>query len=146
MTPWIGACQVLLFMEFSSQEYWHGLPYPSSRDLLDPGIEPRSPALQADSLPFEEALCLSWVYLCVLVPQLCLTLCDSMDCSPPGPSIHRSFPGKTTGVGHCSLLQRIFLTQGSNSGLPHCRQILCHLSHWGNPLVYHGWILIVCGF
>ena len=38
---------------FSRQEYWSGLPYPSPRDLPYPGIEPRSPALQADSLPSE---------------------------------------------------------------------------------------------
>ena len=37
-------------MEFSRQEYWSGLPFPSSGDLLDPGIKPRSPALRADSL------------------------------------------------------------------------------------------------
>ena len=37
-------------MEFSRQEYWGGLPFPSSGDLPDPGIEPGSPALQADSL------------------------------------------------------------------------------------------------
>jgi len=40
-------------MEFSRQEYWSGLPFPSSGDLPNPGIEPRSPALQADSLPSE---------------------------------------------------------------------------------------------
>ena len=40
-------------MEFSKQEYWSGLPFPSPRDLSDPGIKPRSLALQADSLPSE---------------------------------------------------------------------------------------------
>ena len=40
-------------MEFSGQEYWSGLPFPSPGDLPDPGIEPGSPALQADSLPSE---------------------------------------------------------------------------------------------
>ena len=40
-------------MEFSSQEYWSGLPFPSPRDLPDPGIEPGFPALQVDSLPPE---------------------------------------------------------------------------------------------
>ena len=38
---------------FSRQEYWSRLPFPSPRDLPDPGIEPRSPALQADVLPSE---------------------------------------------------------------------------------------------
>ena len=40
-------------MEFSGQEYWSGLPFPSPGDLLDPGIEPGSLALQADALPSE---------------------------------------------------------------------------------------------
>jgi len=40
-------------MEFSRQEYWNGLPFPSPGDLSDPGIQPESPALQADSLSSE---------------------------------------------------------------------------------------------
>ena len=44
------------------------------------------------------------------------------------------FPGKSTGVGCLSLLQGIFPTQGSNLGLLHCREILYHLSHQGNPM------------
>ena len=44
------AHQVPLSMEFSRQEYWSGLPFPSPRDLPNPGIEHESPALQADSL------------------------------------------------------------------------------------------------
>ena len=42
-----------LTLGFSRQEYWSGLSFPSPGDLPDPGIEPRSPALQADSLPTE---------------------------------------------------------------------------------------------
>ena len=49
-TPQTVACQAPRSMEFSRQEYWSGLPFPSPRDLPDPGIEPRSPALQVDSL------------------------------------------------------------------------------------------------
>ena len=45
------AHQAPLSMEFSMQEYWHRLPLSSPEDLPDPGIEPRSPTLQADSLP-----------------------------------------------------------------------------------------------
>ena len=44
-------------------------------------------------------------------------------------------PGQNTGVGSLSLLQRIFPTQGSNPGLPHCRQILYQLSHKGSPRI-----------
>ena len=49
--PWTVACQAPLSMEFSRQEYWSGLPFPSPGDLPDPGINPASPAWQADSLP-----------------------------------------------------------------------------------------------
>ena len=72
------------------------------------------------------------VGLC-LIARLCPTLCNPMDCSLPGSSVHRDSPGKNTGV-HChTLLQGIFPTQGSNPGLPHCGRILYHLSHQGNP-------------
>ena len=50
VTPWTAACQAPLSMGFSRQEYWSGLSFPSPGDLPDPGIEPGSPALQADSL------------------------------------------------------------------------------------------------
>ena len=53
VAPWTVACQALLSMEFSRQEYWSGLPVPSPGDLSDPGIKLGSPALQADSLPSE---------------------------------------------------------------------------------------------
>ena len=52
-TPWTVTCQGPLSIEFSGQEYWSGLPFPSAGDLPDPGIEPESPALQADALPSE---------------------------------------------------------------------------------------------
>ena len=50
VTPWTVALQDPLFMEFSRQENWSGLPFPSPGDLPEPGIEPRSPTLQADSV------------------------------------------------------------------------------------------------
>ena len=92
VTPWTAARQAPLSVEFFRQEYWSGLPFLSPRDLPNPGIKPRSPALRADSLPAE--------------PQGKL---------------------KNTGVGGLSLLQGIFLTQGSNWGLLHCRWILYQL-------------------
>ena len=58
-----------------------------------------------------------------------------MDCSPPGSSVHGDSPGKNTAVGCHALLQGIFITQELNPGLPHCRQILYHLSHQGNPRI-----------
>ena len=53
VTPWTVASEVPLFMRFSRQEYWSGLPFPSPGNLLDPGFKPGSPALQVDSLPTE---------------------------------------------------------------------------------------------
>ena len=53
VTPWTVAFQATLSMEFSRQEYRSGLPFPSPGDLSNPGIEPGSPTLQADSLPSE---------------------------------------------------------------------------------------------
>ena len=51
--PWTVACQAPLSMGFSRQEYWSGLPFPSPGGLPNPGIEPRSPALEADALTSE---------------------------------------------------------------------------------------------
>ena len=52
-TPWTVAYQAPPFMGFSRQECWSGLPFPSPGDLPDPGIEPGSPTLQADTLQSE---------------------------------------------------------------------------------------------
>ena len=75
-----------------------GIPVTSPGDLPNPGVKPRSPTLQVDSLLSE----------------------------PPGKS-------QNTEVVSHSLLQGIFLTQGSNQGLLHCRQILYHLRYQGRP-------------
>ena len=70
-----------------------------------------------------------------LVVQLCLTLCDPMDCSPPGSSVPVDSPGNNTGVGCQAFFYGIFPTLGSNTGLPQFRQILYHLNHQGSPWV-----------
>ena len=82
-------------MELSRPEYWSGSPFPSPGDLPNTGTEPRSPILQADSLPAE----------------------------PP-------VKPKNIGMGSLSLLQRIFPTQESNQGVPHCRWILYYYAIW----------------
>ena len=82
MTLWTPSCWAPLSTGFPRQEYWSGMPFPSPGDLLNPGIEPRSPALQADSLPPGKPK------VKALVTQSCPTLCDPMDCSPPGSSVH----------------------------------------------------------
>ena len=68
----------------------------------------------------------------VLVTQLCLTLCDPMDSILPGSSVQGDSPGKNTGVS-C-----LFLTQGLNPDLSHCRQILYHLSHQAAQECWNG--------
>ena len=65
--------------------------------------------------------------------QSCPTLCNPMDCSPPGSSVHGDSPSKNTEVGCHALLQGNFPNQGLNLGLWHCRQILYRLSHQGSP-------------
>ena len=72
-------------------------------------------------------------YMC-LVTQSCPILCNPMDCSPPGSSVHEDSPGKNTGVSCHALLQGIFPTQESKPGLLHCGWILYHLSHQRSPL------------
>ena len=57
-TSWTVACQAPLSMRFSRQEYWSGLAFPSPGDLPDPGIEPGSPALEADALTSEPPMLL----------------------------------------------------------------------------------------
>ena len=70
VTPWTGACQDPLSMGFSRQEYWSGLPLSPPGCLPNPGMEPRSPALQADSLlsePPGKPSSLFFVFFTILV-------------------------------------------------------------------------------
>ena len=64
-----------------------------------------------------------------VVAQSCLTLCDPMDCSPPGPSAHGILQARILEQVAIPFYQGIFPAQGLNLGLPHCRQILYRLSH-----------------
>ena len=63
-------------MEFSRQEYWSGLPFPSPGDLPGPGIEPGSPALQVNSLPFEPPMKFVF-YVCVSISVGCILVISS---------------------------------------------------------------------
>ena len=92
--------------------------------------------MSSASLHYEFCVCLG--------PQSCLTLCDPMDCSLPGSSIHGIVLGQNTGVGYHFLLQRIFPVHGSNLCLLcllYCRQILYPLSHQGSPPNFVWWSL-----
>ena len=134
-TLWTTTCQAPLSMGFSRQEYWSGLSCLISRRSSQP----------------RDQTCISYIYLywqvgslplvppekpCVLClfTQLCPTLCDPMDCSPPDSSIHGDSSGKNTGMSFHAFFQGIFPTQGSNPGLPQCRWVLYHLSHREAPI------------
>ena len=92
-------------------EYWTE-PFPSPGDLPNPGIKPRSPTLQVDSLPAE----------------------------PQEKPKNTGAGGLNTGMGGLSLLQWIFLTQESNRGLLHCRWILYQLSYEESLISFKGFI------
>ena len=81
------------------------------------------------------------IYICVCAKllQLCLTLCDLMDCSLPGLSVHGYSPGKNTGVDQYTLLQGIFPTQGSNA----CLLCLLHWQVCSLPLVPPGMTIYI---
>ena len=78
----------------------------------------------------EEPLC---VKVKMLVTQSCPRLCDPHELQPPRLLCPWTSPGKNTGGGCHFLLQGIFLTQGLNPSLLHCRQILYHLNHQRSP-------------
>ena len=87
-----------------------------------------------------DALTRGCIFICVCVCarakslQSCLTLCNTMDCSLPGSSVHGDSPGKNTGVGCNFLLQGTFLTQESNL----CRLCFMHWQAASLPLMPHG--------
>ena len=139
---WTVACQAPLAMGFSRQELWSGLPFPSPGGLPDPRIKPESPTLQAVSLPSEPlenpksfipaSLKLHLLGNALFSREEPVWTPACRDCSLPG-----SFGHGISRREHWSGLPfpspGIFLTQGSNLSLPHCRQTLYHLSHWRIP-------------
>ena len=70
-----------------------------------------------------------------LVIQSCLTLCDPTDCNPLGSSVHGIFQARILEWVAIPFCRGIFLIQGLNLGLLHCRQILDPLSHQGRPVL-----------
>ena len=89
VTLWTVACQAPLFMAFSWQEYWSELPFPSSRDLPEPGIEPPSPALTGGFFMTKPP----WEYQCIIVVVQSLIVSNSLrphwlqHARPPCPSL-----------------------------------------------------------
>ena len=77
---------------------------------------------------------------CVFVTQACQTLCDPMETVAHKAPLSMEFSRQEYWVGCHALLQRIFLTQGLNLGLPPYRQTLHHLNHQGSPIQWHHYI------
>ena len=71
----------------------------------------------------------------VLAAQSSPSLCNPMDCSPPDSFVHGILQARILGWVAIPIFQEIFPAQGSNLSLPHCRQILYHLSHQGIPTI-----------
>ena len=135
LTPGAVARQAPLSMEFSRQEFWSELPLLSPGDRPHPGIEPESPALQVDSSPSEppgkpkvhpdSAATRNPLERKEKVKTLSHVQFFTTPWTVPARLLHPwDSPGKNPGVGCHFLLQGIFPTQGSNPGLPHCRQML----------------------
>ena len=130
-TPWTAACQAPLSMGFPSQEYWSGLPCPPPGIFPTQGSNPhlsRLLYLQASSLPLAPPAAAAAKSL-----QSCPTLCDPIDGSPLGSSVPGILQARILEWVAISFSRGIFLTQGSNPGLPRCRQTLYRLSHQGSP-------------
>ena len=130
-TRWIVEHQAPLSMGFSRPEQWSGLPFPSPGDLPNPGIEPRSPTLQADSLPSEApGNPLSVVSeLCTKSLQLCLNLCDLMDYSLAGSFVH--------GILQARTLEWVAISSSRGSSYLRVRTHISYISCISRQVLYH---------
>ena len=120
-----------------TQNQWLDVFCPSVQGLLDSGVQSTELCWIWSGLLSMGSQGVGWIQLStgiqtalwkgrkqVLVTRSCPALCHPVDCSLPGSSVHGDSWGKNPGVGCHFLLQGIFLTQGSNPGLLHCRWIL----------------------
>ena len=115
VTPWTVTHQAHLFMGFSRQVYWSRWPFPSPGDLPDPGIELRSPTVQAESSPTEPPVQRNVTGLCSIMTQSVLRLCPweiftqwkrkikeedktRLELEGMGPGLHH-WPGAPVGLG-----------------------------------------------
>ena len=124
VTLWTVAYQAPLSMEFFRQEYWSGLLCPPPGVLTNPGIKHKyltSPALAGGFLTTNatwEAQPILSLY--IYFAQLCLTLCDPMDCSPPGSSVH--------GLLQARILEWVAIPFSRGSSRPRDRTWASHIA------------------
>ena len=117
---------------FSQESQWRTAWCPMSENNCFTCFIQISSCLQLEGKPRTSY---TRVCVCVRVSYSCLTLCDPMDSSPPGCSVHGILQARILGWVALSLFpsQGIFPTKGLNIGLLHCRQIPYPLSHQGSP-------------
>ena len=125
----MGSIKRALFQSISQMPCWgHLSPVPPSQLLH------LRPSISVDWLRWSDGRDYSLLKVKVLEAESCPTLCDPMDCSPPGFSLHETSPGKNIGVGCHAHLQGIFLTQGYSP----CLLSLLHWQAQSLPLVPPG--------
>ena len=128
VTPWTVARQAPLSMRLSRHECWRGLSFPSPGDLPDPGPSPHL-------LHWQEKSVLASHHVCMLSFRSRQALCEPVDCSLPGSSVHGSLQAQILENTSChALLQGIFPTQGSNLHL----FLLLHWQGCSSPLAPPG--------
>ena len=113
-------------MGFSRQEYWSGLPRPPPGYLPDPRTEPRSPTLQADSLPLSHQGSPHYWSNGGLVTKMCVTLCNPIHCSLQG-----SFPH---GISQARILEWVAVPFSRGSSQPRDQT---HIPCIGRPVLHH---------
>ena len=121
-TPWSAAHQAPLSMGFSRQEYWSGSPFPTPGDLPDPGIKPFSLTAPALAGRFFTTSA-TWGFVVVQSLSLVWLFMTPWTAAHQAP-LSKGFPRQEYWSGLPFPSQGIFLTQESNPGLLHCRQIL----------------------
>ena len=101
VTPCSVVCQAPLPMEFSRQEYWNGLPFPSPWDLSDPGMEPGCPALQADSF-FVFNFIFKLYNIVLVLPNIEMNPPQVYMCSPSWTLLPPPSPYHPSGSSQCT--------------------------------------------
>ena len=130
---WTIAHHAPLSMGFSKLEYWSGLPCLLPGDLPNPRMEPMSPAapaLQADSLLLSHQEAPTY-HMCMHAKllQSCPTLCDPIDCSPPGSSVRRILQAR--------ILEWVVMPSSRGSSRPRDRTYVSYMSCIGWQVLYY---------
>jgi len=150
-TPWTVTHQAPPPMEFSRQEYWSGLPFPSPRDLSDPGIEPRSPTSWADALMSEppgnqEMNMKGFLFIIIIIIFLNFTIlywfCHTLTwirhgCTyVPHPEPPSHLPPRTIPLGHPSAPAPSILYHVSNLDWWFISRMIIYMFQCHSPLIF----------